>query len=191
MLAKVGEASLKGRNRRRFLDALRRNLKAALAGLDARIETGGSVLVIAGPRRARRGRGRLAARARLRVCGRLGLPALRARPEQIADVAMLAFERARPATFAVRVRRRDKTFPLTSQDLEREIGAAIQQRTGAAGRSQPPGARAARRARRRTAPTCTCASSRPRGGLPVGTSGRALSLLSGGIDSPVAVAAWR
>ena len=31
--------------------------------------------------------------------------------ERIADVAMLAFERARPATFAVRVRRRDKTLP--------------------------------------------------------------------------------
>ena len=32
VLAKVGEASLKGRNRRQFLDPLRRNLKAALAG---------------------------------------------------------------------------------------------------------------------------------------------------------------
>ena len=39
VLAKVGEASLKGRNRRHFLDALRRNLKAALAGVDARVET--------------------------------------------------------------------------------------------------------------------------------------------------------
>src|SRR6185295_9002050 len=47
VLAKVGEASLKGRNRRQFLDALRRNLKAALAGLRARVESGGSVLVIA------------------------------------------------------------------------------------------------------------------------------------------------
>ena len=46
VLTKVGEASLKGRNRRHFLEVLRRNLKAALAGVDARVQSGGSVLVI-------------------------------------------------------------------------------------------------------------------------------------------------
>ena len=46
VLAKVGEASLKGRNRRFFLDTLRRNLKSALAGLDVRTEDGGSVTAI-------------------------------------------------------------------------------------------------------------------------------------------------
>ena len=49
VLAKVGEASLKGRNKRHFLDTLRRNLKAALAGVDARVQGGGSVLAIAVP----------------------------------------------------------------------------------------------------------------------------------------------
>jgi hypothetical protein len=49
ILCKVGEASLKGRNRRMFLEALRRNLKAALQGVDARVEGGGSVLVVAVP----------------------------------------------------------------------------------------------------------------------------------------------
>ncbi len=29
------------------------------------------------------------------------------------------------------------------------------------------------------------------GGLPVGTSGRALNMLSGGIDSPVALTGWQ
>src|SRR3954469_7247115 len=90
VLTKVGEASLKGRNRRRFLDALRRNLKAALAGLDARIETGGSVLAIAGPdepaaddvaSRLERVFGFAAASVCLR-CER--------DPERIADVAMEA-----------------------------------------------------------------------------------------------------
>jgi thiamine biosynthesis protein ThiI len=185
VLAKVGEASLKGRNRRRFLDALRRNLKAALAGLDARIETGGSVLVIAvGDEVAA---GEVASRlervfgfAAASVCLRCERDV-----EQIADVAMLAFERRRPETFAVRVRRRDKTFPLTSQDLERLLGAAIQQRTGLPVDLSDPDLElrveldlAGAYVHVRELDTA--------GGLPVGTSGRALSLLSGGIDSPVA-----
>src|SRR3954451_4273540 len=185
VLAKVGEASLKGRNRRRFLDALRRNLKAALAGLDARIETGGSVLAIAVPdepaaddvaSRLERVFGFAAASVCLR-CER--------DPERIADVAMEAFQRRRPASFAVRVRRRDKAFPLTSQDLERIVGAAIQQRTQLPVDLSNPGLEL------RAELYADWAYVHVReldvaGGLPVGTSGRALSLLSGGIDSPVA-----
>jgi thiamine biosynthesis protein ThiI len=185
VLAKVGEASLKGRNRRRFLDALRRNTKAALRGLDARIETGGSVLVIAVAdepaaddvaSRLERVFGFAAASACLR-CERDA--------EAIADVAMLAFERERPGTFAVRVRRRDKSFPLTSQDLERRVGAAIQRRTALPVDLSNPGLElrveldiGAAYVHVRELPVP--------GGLPVGTSGRALTLLSGGIDSPIA-----
>lgn len=185
VLAKVGEASLKGRNRRRFLEALRRNLKTALTGLDARIETGGSVLVIAV-------RDELAAdevASRLERVFGFGAASVCLRcerdPERIADVGMVAFERRRPETFAVRVRRRDKSFPLTSQELERQIGAAIQQRTGLPVNLRKPelelrveldvGAAYVHVRELETA-----------GGLPVGTSGRAISLLSGGIDSPVA-----
>jgi tRNA uracil 4-sulfurtransferase len=185
VLAKVGEASLKGRNRRRFLDVLRRNLKAALVGLDARIETGGAVLVIAVPdetvadevaSRLERVFGFAAASVCLR-CER--------DVEQIADVAMLAFERRRPDTFAVRVRRRDKSFPLTSQDLERQLGAAIQGRTALPVDLSRPGLEL------RVELDVVGAYVHVReletaGGLPVGTSGRALALLSGGIDSPVA-----
>jgi len=88
----------------------------------------------------------------------------------------------------VHTKRSDKRFALTSPEVNRVLGAAIQQATGARvdldraavtvavdilpGRAffsveKVPGA----------------------GGLPVGTSGRVLALLSGGIDSPVA--AWR
>ncbi len=185
VLAKVGEASLKGRNRRRFLDVLRSNLKATLAGLDARIETGGSVLVIAVPDEV--AAGEVASRLE-RVFGfAAAAVCLRCEREvdQIADVAMLAFERRRPDTFAVRVRRRDKTFPLTSQDLERALGAAIQQRTALPVDLSNPGLEL------RVELDVGGAYVHVReldtaGGLPVGTSGRALSLLSGGIDSPVA-----
>ena len=185
MLAKVGEASLKGRNRRRFLDALRRNLKAALKGLDARIETGGSVLVIAvadelAADEVASRLERVFGFAAASVCLRCERDA-----ETIADVAMLAFERRRPDTFAVRVRRRDKSFPLTSQDLERQLGAAIQRRTELPVNLGNPGLEL------RVELDVEAAYVHVRelataGGLPVGTSGRALTLLSGGIDSPIA-----
>jgi tRNA uracil 4-sulfurtransferase len=185
VLAKVGEASLKGRNRRRFLDVLRRNLKAALAGLDARIESGGSVLVIAV-------RDLLASEevaSRLERVFGFGAASICLRcerdPERITDVGMHAFETRRPGTFAVRVRRRDKSFPLTSQDLERAIGAEIQRRTGLPVDLGSPDLEL------RVELDVNFAYVHVRelataGGLPVGMSGRAVSLLSGGIDSPVA-----
>jgi thiamine biosynthesis protein ThiI len=83
------------------------------------------------------------------------------------------------------VRRRDKSFPLTSQDLERQIGTAIQARTALPVDLGRPGLElrveldvAGAYVHVRELETA--------GGLPVGTSGRALTLLSGGIDSPVA-----
>lgn len=185
VLAKVGEASLKGRNRRQFLDALRRNLKAALAGVAARVESGGSVLVIQVPdelvadevaARLDRVFGFVTASVCLR-CER--------DVERIADVAMIAFARARPATFAVRVRRRDKAFPLTSQQLEREIGAAIQARTELPVNLGRPGLEL-RVELDRDAAYVHVREIEGAGGLPVGTSGRAVTLLSGGIDSPIA-----
>ena len=129
LLAKVGEASLKGRNKRHFLDALRRNTRAALRGLDARVEGGGSVFLIPVPDELVAAE----AAARLeRVFGFVtGSVCLRCErdTERITEVGMVAFARAQPRTFAVRVRRRDKAFHLTSQEIERLVGAAIQERT--------------------------------------------------------------
>jgi tRNA uracil 4-sulfurtransferase len=185
VLAKVGEASLKGRNRRQFLDALRRNLKAALAGVDARVQSGGSVLVIAvsdelAADEVASRLERVFGFATASVCLRCERDS-----ERIADVAMPAFARHRPETFAVRVRRRDKSFPLTSQDLERAIGAGLQRRTALPVDLSDPGLEL------RVELDVDFAYVHVReleggGGLPVGTSGRAVSLLSGGIDSPVA-----
>ena len=89
------------------------------------------------------------------------------------------------ASFRVDTQRGDKTFSLTSPEINRQLGAAVKEKSGArVDLSHPeftvtveilpqdaffafdkiPGA----------------------GGLPVGASGRVVSLISGGIDSPVA-----
>jgi thiamine biosynthesis protein ThiI len=92
---------------------------------------------------------------------------------------------ARFASFRIDTQRGDKTFCLTSPEINRELGAAVKEKSGARvdltnpeftitveilprdaffGFDKIPGA----------------------GGLPVGASGRVVSLISGGIDSPVA-----
>jgi thiamine biosynthesis protein ThiI len=185
LLAKVGEASLKGRNKRHFIDVLRRNTRAALHGLDARVEGGGSVFVVPVPDELT---GAEAAARLERVFGFVtGSVCLRCErePERIAEVGMVAFARARPRTFAVRVRRRDKTFPLTSQDLERRVGAALQERTGLPVDLSRPDLELRVELDVRGA-YVHVRELDGAGGLPVGTSGRAVALLSGGIDSPVA-----
>jgi tRNA uracil 4-sulfurtransferase len=185
LLAKVGEASLKGRNKRHFIDVLRRNTRAALHGLDARVEGGGSVFVVPVPDELT---GAEAAARLERVFGFVtGSVCLRCErePERIAEVGMVAFARARPRTFAVRVRRRDKTFPLTSQDLERRVGAALQERTGLPVDLSRPDLELRIELDVRGA-YVHVRELDGAGGLPVGTSGRAVALLSGGIDSPVA-----
>jgi thiamine biosynthesis protein ThiI len=187
VLAKVGEASLKGRNRRFFLEVLRRNLKATLAGVDARLEDGGSVTTIAVPDHAT---AQEVADRLERVFGFAAAStclACERDAEVISSAALGVIGQTNPASFAVRVRRRDKSFPLTSQDLEREIGAAIQR-----GTSPPlpvnlgsPDLKLRIEIDHRHA-FLHVRELTTAGGLPVGTSGRAVSLLSGGIDSPIA-----
>ena len=88
-------------------------------------------------------------------------------------------------SFRIETQRGDKTFPLTSPEINRQLGAAVKEKSGARvdlekpeftvtveilprdaffGFNKIPGA----------------------GGLPVGASGRVVALISGGFDSPVA-----
>jgi thiamine biosynthesis protein ThiI len=91
-------------------------------------------------------------------------------------------------TFRVSVRRADKRFPLTSPQIEREVGGRIKQAKGWTVDLDDP---------ELTIHVETLTNEafyffgkeRGAGGLPAGTSGRVACLLSGGIDSPVA--AWR
>ncbi|MBI4488992.1 MAG: tRNA 4-thiouridine(8) synthase ThiI [Deltaproteobacteria bacterium] len=89
------------------------------------------------------------------------------------------------ASFRIDTKRGDKDFPLTSPEINREVGAAVKERSGA-------------RVDLRNAALTVSIEILPgdaffgfdkiagAGGLPVGVSGRVVSLISGGIDSPVA-----
>jgi thiamine biosynthesis protein ThiI len=88
-------------------------------------------------------------------------------------------------TFKVDTTRGDKQFPIYSQEVDREIGARIVAMTGAPVKLKDPDVTVSIQIYEDAA-YCFVRRLPGAGGLPVGVSGRVLTLFSGGIDSPVA-----
>ena len=180
------ELALKGRNRPWFIKLLVRNLGYALTGLDiSRIRSiTGRIEIELGPAASW-------TEVRDRVAGVFGIANFSYAGKAPHDFDAMAsailsdLGERQPASFRVSVRRSDKQFPLTSPQIEREVGGLIKEEKGwRVDLDEPaltihvemlpdhafyffgkePGA----------------------GGLPTGTGGRVACLLSGGIDSPVA-----
>jgi thiamine biosynthesis protein ThiI len=180
------ELALKGRNRPWFIQLLVRNLRWALADFDI-----GSVRSVMGRIEIELGLDvpwlEIADRVR-KVFGIANFSRAGRGPHDFQELARRILEDLgdrSPQSFRVSVRRADKRFPLTSPQIEREVGGLIKQAKGwLVNLDHPeltihiemlpeyafyffgkePGA----------------------GGLPTGTGGRLACLLSGGIDSPVA-----
>jgi tRNA uracil 4-sulfurtransferase len=185
VLLMFGELALKGRKRSSFAAVLERNLRRALrqAGEVELRRRGSSFLVLPTPEGLPRA---------LEVATELpGLsvvqPALRLEPAvEPASLAAVELLRELPVrSFAVRSRRREKSFPVKSMEMSRLVGAAVKDTLGLAVDLTHPDVEL-----HVDAYACELFVSvdrlRGAGGLPVGTSGRAMVLLSGGIDSPVA-----
>jgi len=180
------EIALKGKNRPWFMARLVRNLRRAVSDLDVT-----SVRALMG-----------------RIELTLGPAAV---PEQVDErirrtFGVANFSHARRATldldaiaaailddlgdrtcdsFRVSVRRADKRYPLTSPQVEREIGGRIKEARG--WRVDLERAALVVHVELLTNEAFYFfAKERGAGGLPTGTAGRVACLLSGGIDSPVA-----
>ena len=93
-----------------------------------------------------------------------------------------------PASFRVSARRADKRFPMSSPEIEREVGGRIKEARNWTVNLSKPELTINVEALTHEA-FYSFGRIRGAGGLPVGASGRVACLLSGGIDSPVA--AWR
>ncbi|MBP1986690.1 tRNA sulfurtransferase [Halolamina salifodinae] len=117
-------------------------------------------------------------------------PAISVAPEreplERAAVA-LAEDHPEGATFAVRANRAGsaETHPFTSQEIEREVGAAVGEATGADVDLDDPDRTYRLDVREDEAFVSAVEYDGP-GGLPVGTQGKTVLLFSGGLDSPVA-----
>lgn len=91
-------------------------------------------------------------------------------------------------SFAVRTRRAEKSFPMSSQKINEEVGALVQRISGARVDLEGPETTVFIEITKRDA-FVSADIVKGIGGLPVGISGKVAVLISGGIDSPVA--AWR
>jgi thiamine biosynthesis protein ThiI len=184
-----GELALKGRNRPWFINTLVRSIRTALADLEVRDTRAmmGRIVVRLGPSADWED-----VRARLARVPGIGnfSRATHVAPDLAAmgDAIVAAVAGRSAASFRVAARRADKRFPVPSPDIEREIGRRVQTATGWPVNLSSPDV---------TIRIEVLSSDAffffdkhaGAGGLPVGTSGKAMCLLSGGIDSPVA--AWR
>jgi thiamine biosynthesis protein ThiI len=184
VLLKFGEMILRGRNRGRFYEALQRNVRRAMRDLEPlELRQRGGVLALFAPEQP----DELLERARDVVGVTLLHPALAVEktPEAAVEAALELLRGQEGATFAVRARRRDKDFALDSQELATLVGQAVVDELGLGVDLGDPDLEIHLEVDRDEIFAFTDRI-RGRGGLPVGTSGRALVLLSGGIDSPVA-----
>lgn len=184
-LLKFGEIVLKGRNRAAFYFQLRKNVNRLWRDLGPlELRQRGGVLAVIAPEESF---DELLARARDLLGVNLVHPALvLERDATAAARAAVDLLRGREgATFAVRARRRDKSFELGSHQLAALVGRAVQEELGLAVDLDHPDLEVHVEVDKSEIFAYT--EKLPgRGGLPVGVSGRALVLLSGGIDSPVA-----
>lgn len=88
-------------------------------------------------------------------------------------------------SFRIETQRGDKTFPLTSPEINRQLGAAVKEKTNSRVDLENPEFTVTVEILPRDAFFGFNKLPGP-GGLPVGASGRVVALISGGFDSPVA-----
>lgn len=183
------EIGLKRGNRPLFLRHLARNLKRATADLGPvrlRQLSGRILLDLEGHPRPEAVRDRAA-----HVCGvaSVGLAfAVPSTVEAMREATAAAIEGRRFASFRITAHRAFKTYPMTSVELNRDLGAFVLSRVATRVDLKNPEVEI--RVEVLPGETFVYADRVPGpGGLPVPASGTVLALLSGGIDSPVA--AWR
>ncbi len=184
------ELALKGRNRPWFVKHLVRNLRTALAGSGARairsvmgrieIEIGESVGVPASWPDLRDRIGRVFGIANFSIAGTAPLDLDALASAILADLGDTA-----AASFRVSARRADKRYPLTSPQIEREVGGRIRLATSWKVDLEDPALTIHLEVMSDHA-FYYFGKEPGAGGLPTGSGGRVACLLSGGIDSPVA-----
>jgi thiamine biosynthesis protein ThiI len=188
------EIGLKGRNRGLFERQLQRNVRERLAGLEvADVERlSGRLLVRLGAEvgpLAGSGHTMAAAIERLRTVPGIAYfaPAYGA-PKDVAAIKAAVVEALGERSyrsFRIAARRADKNFPLTSPEINAEVGGHVQAATGWAVDLKDPGLVIHIEVLFKKA-LFYFERINGIGGLPVGVGGTAGLLLSGGIDSPVA-----
>jgi tRNA uracil 4-sulfurtransferase len=186
-----GELGLKGRNRIDFERQLVSNIRKALQDLEGqdqlKVQRLPSYLVVKPPVEI----SATEVETRLkRIPGIAYFAPIVTAPLDIAEITATAVEMAQglitpETTFRIDANRGNKSFPITSPEVGRKVGGAVQDATGAPVNLRHPDVTLSIQIYDDEA-YLFARRIRGLGGLPVGSSGRVLALFSGGIDSPVA-----
>lgn len=183
------ELALKGKNRPWFIRALVRNIRMLLADLDVV-----HVAPVVGRIEVRFASGDHWPEVRVRLARLPGIANFARAVHVPADVDVMAatvlegLRGLEPRRFRIKARRADKRFPVPSPEIERRVGARVQAELGWPVDLSHP--QSVIRIEVLSGEAFIIFDREPgAGGLPVGSGGKAVCLLSGGIDSPVA--AWR
>ncbi|MBQ9987458.1 MAG: tRNA 4-thiouridine(8) synthase ThiI, partial [Erysipelotrichales bacterium] len=185
ILVRFGELSTKGKNKKDFIVRLRNNAKNALNDFpNLKFETMHDRMFVI-----------LHGEDKDAVCERLqhvfGIhsfsPAVKSSKdiEEIACIALEMMQENEGCTFKVDARRSDKSYPMNSDEINRYVATKILKNTTCKVNVRQPDIRLQIEIR----PDCAYVLSKVimgAGGYPVGAVGKALVMLSGGIDSPVA-----
>ena len=180
------ELALKGKNRPWFLGKLVRNLRNAVADLDVTAVRPlmGRIEMVLGPGATREQVGERIRHtfgiANFSYAGRTPLDL-----DLITAAILRDLEGRSCSSFRVSVRRADKRFPMTSPQVERQVGGLIQEARGWKVNLDEPELEIHVELLTNQA-FYFFGKERGPGGLPTGTAGRVACLTSGGIDSPVA-----
>ena len=186
ILVHYGEIALKGENRQIFEKRLVTNIKQSLkeARFDYVRRLPGRILV--------GGENIKGAKEKLqKVFGIANFsPAAESKPdmEQLKKDAWALVRKHEFKSFKIDARRAQKDLPFTSNDINKEVGAYVQELSGTKVRLEDPDLAIYIELIARRAFLYTQKISGP-GGLPIGSAGKVVSLISSGIDSPVA--SWK
>ena len=184
---KAGELTLKGGNRKLFESVLQRNIKTMLADCNARLETKNGRYYLYGYEEEQAA----VENVLNRLAGIAGWSRARVVPKKADAVFAACIEEGKKlvsqgiSTFKIEARRTDKSFPEDSYTMRCKGGEAVLEAVpGLKVDVHNPGAVICIEIREKA--YIYSEAQKGLGGLPVGTAGRGLLLLSGGIDSPVA-----
>jgi tRNA uracil 4-sulfurtransferase len=188
ILIRYGEITTKGKNRLKFVNVLKENVQHKLKDFpNITIEKTRDRMYI-----KLNGEDHLEIMNRLETVFGIHSYSLALRTdvelEEMKKGALYAFNEARKdaKTFKINVRRSFKEFPLDTHQLNHEIGSHILTNSEDISVNVHKPDIEVRVEVRSSGTFITCFNRKGAGGMPVGSSGKALLLLSGGIDSPVA-----
>ncbi len=194
LVVRYGEIALKGGNRKKYENALARMIRRALKPIGAsRVSVVHGRIYVYPEERATRMAKRTAEVFGVKTVSpawavEASFESIVAGAKPLFDDLVARKSGSTPITFRVRAKRADKRFPMTSTELERAVAEAVLPGPDLVTVDlKTPEFELGIEVRGKENYVFLERLKGP-GGLPVGTSGRGLCLLSGGIDSPVA--AW-